>query len=448
MKLGRLLIAVVALAGLSAGVYWANLREKADANKPPANAPPKILTLQQDKINRIEFKRRDGETTTVQKDDSGKWSITAPKPLGADQGVVGTVAVTLATLTSDRVVDPNVTDLAAYGLAPAADELTLTTKDGKTTKLLVGDETPTGNEVYAKLDGDPRLFTMAGSNKASLDKSIKDLRDKRLMTFDQDKVSRVELTSHPKAAAEDIEFGRVNQSEWQILKPKPMRADGFQVDNMVKRVSDATMDTNASDEDLKKAAAAFAAAPALAVVKVTSASGTQTLEVRKSKDDYFAKSSVVDGIYKVPADLGTGLNKSVDDFRNKKLFDFGYTEPTKIEIKDGGKTVNYERSDAKWSSGGKTMDNLSFQAFLDKLRDLVSTKFVDTGFTTPALELNIVSYDGKRTEKVQIAPGSGGNFIARREGDTALYEIDAKSIQDLRQAAGDVKEEPPPAKKK
>jgi hypothetical protein len=94
------------------------------------------------------------------------------------------------------------------------------------------------------------------------------------------------------------------------------------------------------------------------------------------------------------------------------------------------------------------MDNLSFQAFLDKLRDVVSTKFVDTGFTTPVLELNIVSYDGKRTEKVQIASGSGGNFIARREGETGLYELDAKSVQDLRQAAGDIKEEPPPAKKK
>ena len=68
-------------------------------------------------------------------------------------------------------------------------------KDGKTKTLLIGDDTPTGNDVYAMAGGDPRLFTMASFNKTSFDKTSKDLRDKRLMTFDQDKISRVELTA-------------------------------------------------------------------------------------------------------------------------------------------------------------------------------------------------------------------------------------------------------------
>jgi hypothetical protein len=340
------------MAGLSAGVYFANKKEKADAGKPAADAPPKILSLEQDKINHLEFKRRDGEDLVLQKDDSGKWAITSPKPGSADQGALGTIAIAVANITSERVVDPNVTDLAAYGLAPAAVEVSLGTKDGKKYKLLVGDETPTGSGAYAKLDGDPRLFTMAASVKMSLDKSFKDLRDKRLMTFDQDKVSRMELTSHPKGGAQDIEFGRVNETDWQILKPKPMRADSFLVDDLIRKVSAATMDANASDEDLKKTAATFASASPVAVVKVTGATGTQTLEVRKSKDDYYAKSSAVEGAYKINGDLAMGLDKSVDDFRNKKLFDFAYANPEKIEIKDNGKTVSYQRSDEKWSAGG------------------------------------------------------------------------------------------------
>ena len=63
---------------------------------------------------------------------------------------------------------------------------------------------------------------------------------------------------------------------------------------------------------------------------------TQTLEVRKDKDNnYYAKSSAVEGVYKVAADLGDALNKGLDDFRNKKLFDFGFSDPTKIELKNG-----------------------------------------------------------------------------------------------------------------
>jgi hypothetical protein len=436
MKLGRLLIAAVLLAGLSAGVWYANKHEaSAEKNKKPAaDAAPKIIALTEPDIQQIDIQHRDGETTTVKKGEGGKWAITAPKPLAADQSAVSSITSAVTGLTSERVVDDNVTDLASYGLAPAVAALTFTMKDGKTAKLLVGNDTTTGSAVYAKLDSDPRLFTMGTFNKTTLDKSSKDLRDKRLMTFDQDKISRVELT----AKKQTTEFGRVNQNEWQILKPKPMRADGFQVEELVRKVKDANMDTSISEEDAKKAVATFASGQPVAVVKVTDSGGTQTLEVRKAKDDYYAKSSVVEGVHKVTKDLGTGLDKSVDDFRNKKIFDFGFSDPTKIQFKDGAKSVAYEKTGDKWLSAGKPVDSTSLQAFIDKLRDLSATKFVETGFAAPQIEMTVVSNDGKRTEKIQIAP-AGSSFIARREGENALYELDAKSVTDLRQTAADVK---------
>ena len=80
--------------------------------------------------------------------------------------------------------------------------------------------------------------------------------------------------------------------------------------------------------------------------------------------------------------------------------------------------------------------------------DLSAAKLVDTGFTTPVIDMTVVSDQGKRTEKVQIAP-SGKDFLARRDNDSSLYQLDAMTVQDLRTAAGDVKEQPPqpPAKK-
>jgi hypothetical protein len=86
------------------------------------------------------------------------------------------------------------------------------------------------------------------------------------------------------------------------------------------------------------------------------------------------------------------------------------------------------------------------QALIDKLRDLAATKFPESGFTTPTLEITVVSDSGKRTEKVQIAP-SGSDYLVKRDGDTALYQVDASAIKDIRTAAGDVKEAAPAAKK-
>ena len=296
----------------------------------------------------------------------------AGKPLAADQDSVGSVVSTLASVTSDRLIEDKASDLASYGLASPSLEAVVTKKDGKTEDLLIGDDTPTGGGAFVKLKNDPRVFSVSSSVKTGLDKSSKDLRDKRLLTFDSDKLTRVDL----QAKGKDVEFGKNNQNEWQILKPKPLRADGSQVEDLIRKLKDAKMDTGVSDEDAKKAAAAFASGTKVAVAGVSDSAGTQTLEVHKDKDkNYYVKSSVVEGIYKATADLGDGLDKDLDSFRNKKLFDFGFNDPSKITV---NKTT-YEKSGDKWMSGGKQMDSASVQAVVDKLRDLAATKFQDSG---------------------------------------------------------------------
>src|SRR5207237_6876297 len=122
--------------------------------------------------------------------------------------------------------------------------------------------------------------TIASYNKTSLDKTPNDLRDKRLLTFDSDKLTRVELT----AKGQSVEFGKNNQNDWQILKPRPLRADGSQVEELIRKLKDAKMDTAVSEADAKKAAAAFASGTKIATASVSDANGAQTLEIRKDKE--------------------------------------------------------------------------------------------------------------------------------------------------------------------
>ena len=439
MKLTRLIVAAALMAALGGLVWWSNKSEVAKEAKPPADTTPKILSLKEGDIRQLEIDHKDGEQTVIKKDASNQWQIVSPKQVATDQGSVSAVSTAVSSISSDRVVDPNATDVASYGLMPADLTVKVGTADGKTTTLLVGDEAPSGS-VYAKLEGDPRLFTMSKSVKDSLNKSTKDLRDKRLLTFDSNTVTRVELNI---AGQPQIEFGRSGPNQWQILKPKVLRADSTQLEDFMSRLHEAEMDPMLSDEDEKKYAMAYASAPSAATVTITSSSGEQKLEVHKSKDDYYAKSSVVDGVYKLTAaDLTSFFTKKLDDFRNKKIFDFGFNDPNRIDIKDGAKTVSVEKMGDNWVSGGKTMDNTSVQSLIDRLRDLSASKFADTGFGTPAIDLTVVSDSGKRTEKVQIAP-SGKDFIAKRENDPTLYQLDASAVQDLRTSAGDVREQPP-----
>ena len=203
------------------------------------------------------------------------------------------------------------------------------------------------------------------------------------------------------------------------------------------------------------AAAAFASGTKVAIATVADSSGAQTLEVRKEqhdkvrKDDhdnakdYYAKSSAVDGVYKVTAELGDGLDKKLDDFRNKKLFDFGWTDPNKVQV---GKAA-YDKVGEKWMSGAKQMDSSSVQSLVDKLRDLAATKFQDTGGGGAlVLDLTVSSNNGKRVEKVSITK-EGDAYFAKRENEPSIYVLDGKAVEDLQKAANDVKEFQPPKKK-
>ena len=443
MKNTGLIIAAVVLAALTGALYWSNRHpDVGSTTKASIDTPPKILSLKQDDISRLEIKKKGGEDLILAKGDGGKWQITAPKPLSADQESVNSLLSSVSALNSDRLVEDKATDLAQYGLMQPSLEVDITAKDAKPQTLLLGDDTPAGNAIFAKLEGDPRVFTIASYNKSGIDKSASDLRDKRLLTVDFDKLSQLELVTKK----QDIQFGR-NKQEWQVIKPKPSRADNFQVEEIVRKLRDAKMDTTAAsnDADAKKASAAFASGTQIATAKVTDAASTQDLQIRKAKDDYYAKSSVVPGIYKVPSEVGVGLDKNVDDFRNKKLFDFGYEEPSKVEIHDGAKAYFLTKGGQDWwSADSKKLDSMSAQSLIDKIRELSASKFVDSGFTTPVIELTVTSNDGKRVERVQIAK-SGETYKAKRESEPALYEVAPASITDLQKQAAEVKPAPAPA---
>ena len=287
MKLHSLLIAALVLCILTVFLYWSNRHKPADDTaKISADAPPPILKLDQSAITKLELKKKDSDPVVLAKTSSGDWQITGPKPMRADQSAVTGLVSTVSSLNSERMVEDKATDLQAFGLDQPLLEVDVTEKN-KSQKLLLGADTPASSGVYAMLTGDPRLFTVASYTKTSLDKSLNDLRDKRLLPVNADKVSRVQIGRKNS----DIEFGR-SKDDWQILKPKPMRADGIQVGDLVRDLTNAKMDL--SSADAKQASSEFAHATPVAVAKVTDDSGTQQLELRKKKDTYYAKSSAVE----------------------------------------------------------------------------------------------------------------------------------------------------------
>ena len=79
------------------------------------------------------------------------------------------------------------------------------------------------------------------------------------------------------------------------------------------------------------------------------------------------------------------------------------------------------------------------QSVIDKLRDLSATKFSEKMAGTQTLTIGVTSGDNHRYEKVTINK-DGDVYDAQRDGEPAVYVIDAKDIDDLQKAISGIKQ--------
>jgi hypothetical protein len=444
MKMRQLLVATIVLAVLGATLYWSNHRKPTNDTviASPSASNAKVISLTQVDISKLEVKKKDGDDVVLNRTGASNWKITAPKPLVADQESVSSILYNLSPMDGATLIDEKAADLKQFGLAEPEAQVSATGKDGKTQTILVGDETPTGDSAYVMVSGESKVYSVPKNTKANLDKGLKDLRDKRLMPVDFDKLTSVEVNS----AKLHLTFGS-DDGKWTVRSPANLRGDTSKMETIIEKLRTATMDPSTSDADIKKAASLFASGAPIATLKVTDASGSQELQIRKAGDAYYAKSTAMDGVYKVPKELGEAVNKDAEDFREKRVFDFAEQDPDKVELHVGSKGYFLTRNGEDWWSDGKKMDPLSVQEFLRSIRTLTAAKFATGGFSGPELSLVVTSKDGKRIEKVDISK-SGSGYLAKRADGLALFGLDAKAVEDIQKAAGELKPaEVPPAKK-
>jgi len=445
MKMKQLVVATVVLAALAGTLYWSNHRKPApDSVSASAStvATAKVIALTQDDIAKLEVKKKDGDDVVLNRAGASNWKITSPKPLVADQESVSTILYNLSPMDGATLIQDKPADLSQFGLANPEAQVSATVKDGKTQTVLIGDETPTGDAAYVMLSGDSKVYSVPKATKTALDKGLNDLRDKRILPVDFDKLTSVEING----AKLHLTFGS-DDGQWTVRSPANLRGDTSKMETIIEKLRTATMDPSASDAETKKAAGLFASGTPIATVKATDASGSQELQIRKAADAYYAKTTAMDGVYKVPNELGDAINKDAEDFREKRVFDFAEQDPDKVEMHEGSKAYYLTRSGEDWWSGdGKKMDPVSVQEFLRPIRTLTATKFATSGFSTPELSVTATSKDGKLVEKVDIAK-SGSDYLAKRADGTALFVVDAKAVDDIQKAADGLKPAEVPAKK-
>ena len=449
MKPMPLMIALGVLVILGGFVYYTE-------ENPPASDDDKtpIVDVEQDSIQKIIVTRLDKDPIELQRGEDDKWTFGEPLTIPADEFSVNSMVSSLASMDSDRVVEENVINWTPYGLTGGGTvqveaEVKAEAEDDKTYRVIFGSDTPTGSGVYARLDGDPRLFTVYSYVKSGFEKEVFELRDKKLLQVDDDKIARVVLN----ASGGSIEFGKTGDDAWQILQPRPLRADNFTVGDLVRSVRNAEMMSVL--EEGGEPSGEYDFSKPTASVEVVDEGGTHSLTVAKDEEDkYYAKSSDLEGVYEVSSTMAEGLDKKLEGFRNKKLFDFGFKEISKLELRDGGTRVAVEKKEDKWrltSEDERELDSGKVQTTIDKLRDLTAKSFTSDnkadlgmyGLTAPVIEAKVALAEGGGDEVVISSPEEDLVYAARA-GQPSTYEVEKSAVEAIQQAIQELLEQEEP----
>ena len=432
------ILLVVVLGGLVAYLYFVD----ANRDTTDANAKPKAYDqLTGDTIAELQFKAPGGETAHVQRTD-GNWQLLEPVKADADDGVVGTVTSNLSTLEVQRVVEENPADLAQYGLNPPRLEVAFKTADQKEfRRLLVGDKTATGGDLYAKRADENRVFLISSFLDSIFVKTPFDLRDKAILKFERDKADGIDVVKGPAAS---LQFTR-NGTEWRIVRPVTARADYAAAEGLLTRLSSTHMQKVVSESggDLRM----YGLDRPAMTANVTSGSSKASLLIGKMAEDgaYFAKDAARPEIFTVEQALATDLGKDVADFRRKELFDARSFSANRIEIRRGGETVALEKRDeggkTTWrNAGGQNVDTAKVEDVLTKLSTLRADSF--QAAAPPSLQMPVASFtvrfDENKTEAVTF--GRSGNDVFASRGDepgaakvnTMQFEEAIKAVEGLK----------------
>ena len=430
------LVLVLVFGGLVGYIYFV------DAKREPGSSTTRekpFTAVQADDIEEVQIKSADGDTTRLQKAD-GKWQVVEPVQAAADANEMTTIASSLSSLEIQRVVDENAGDLKQYGLEPARVEVAFRPKGEKDLKRLqIGEKTPTGSDLYARLSDQKRVFLVSSFLDTTFNKNTFSLRDRRILVFDRNMVDGLELAS----GTSKTQLAK-SGSEWRLASPVSARADFAAVEGALERLSSTQMQgiVDPEGKDLAK----FGLTKPTGSVAVKTGSSSATLTLGSTENALlFARDSSRPMVFTVAPVLKDDVIRTVADFRRKDLFDGRAFTATKAEFKRGAETVALEKSKGKdnmdvWKSSGKDVDAMKADDLLTKVTGLRAASFEDKpnpSLKSPALIVT-VTYGENKQEIVTFAR-SGTDVFASRADEPGAAKVEGPGLDDVMKAIDAVK---------
>jgi hypothetical protein len=219
---------VVALVVVG-GVWWNENVRKGQAEVAEAQARELFPDVTTGDVTFVALETTDGRAARLERRDDG-FRLVEPLDFAPDRTAVDGIVGALAEVKSEAVIE-SPQDEAVYGLGEGADVVRFGAGDAEHV-LHLGGKTPVGSNTYARRDDDPAVYTIPTFRANALRRSLDDLRDKRVLSFDREAIDRVDLSWR------GGEVALVREDDgWRVVAPLEDDADDETVDALLSDLS-------------------------------------------------------------------------------------------------------------------------------------------------------------------------------------------------------------------
>ena len=340
----------------------------------------RVFRIKADDIERLDISAGDKRIVFAREED-GEWRMTKPLDYGADNAVLKTVCNRLEALGAKRTIpagEMNAAKEREFGLEKPRIRVRFTAGK-RNLELDLGKDTPLGNRLYARAGGTGDVYIVPKAIYNVLDKKPDDFRDRSVIKFDLDRISRAEI----RRGGETLKFKREGE-KWLVEGPvsglgNPDKISGAlrKVRNL--RIRDFITDKpkNLADYGLDK--------PAYEVV-VWDEKGQSSKAVqfgkKKGERQVYARREGSDTVFTVSEWGIKDLAAPAGDFREKKITRLSPSSIRKVAIRRGKERLELVRKGKKWTMSApekRDADETDVRALLRKLTGLSAEEFVAEG---------------------------------------------------------------------
>ena len=312
-----------------------------------------------------------------------RWQIKQPLNVRANDSTVSSILDELEFAERNRTItrkELGSMKPAEFGLQSPRARVTLQARKGEMV-LLVGNDTPTKDAVYAQVQGSPDVLVTSKSVYDRVNRTLDDLRDRTVVDFEPASATRLEIRSADRVIELARSISATNsEARWALTRPLAARADQRKVSELLTDLNELRV-TDFVSEDPKDIHTYQLDEPEREITVWTGDSGKTVLLGRPLTNDaskVYAKLKSGDSIYTVPASTAQKFAVQANDLRDPQVLLFSEDGVRGIDVLHGTDKVSLIHTDSTWRITAPTAalaDETAVRELLEHLGNLNARQF-------------------------------------------------------------------------